>query len=199
MTRRIFVVPAIFVASMVASIVSTSQAQAQYQPYLGQMMETSFNFCPRGWAQASGQLLPINQNQALFSLLGTQFGGNGTTTFALPNLNGRTPIGSGQGSGLPNYYVGEQGGVVSFTLNSTQLPAHTHTVKATNVLAERSGPLDKYLGLSVNAQYYAGPPNGTMAADMLTATGNGQPVGHRAPYLVMKWCIALQGIFPSQN
>lgn len=199
MSRKLFVIPAVLSALIGAPAGWVSQAQAQIQPYLGQMMLVGNGYCPRGWASASGQLLAIAQNQALFAIMGTQFGGNGTNNFQLPNLNARTPIGSGSGSGLPPYAIGETGGALSFTLNVLQLPVHTHFVRATNVLADRSGPLNKYLGLSLDKQYHTGPQNVNMAADMLTSSGGNQPVSHTGPFLTMKWCIAVQGIFPSRD
>jgi microcystin-dependent protein len=189
-------------ASIVAaSLVASAPASAGYEPFIGEMMLTPYNFCPRGFALANGQLLPIAQNTALFSLLGTTFGGNGQTTFALPNLQGRAPIHNGQGPGLSNYTLGEVGGTESTTLTTQQMPIHNHRVQASNALGTFGGPQDRYLGASQtdgNKIYYEGTPNRQMAADMLTSAGGSQPFSILNPYLAMNWCIALEGIFPSR-
>lgn len=185
--------------SMFGTMMSTTNSMAQAEPFLGQLMVGGWNFCPRGWARADGQILSIAQNTALFSLLGTTYGGNGQTTFALPDLRGRAPIHNGQGPGLPSYDIGEVGGSTSFTLSVNQLPSHSHPVKATNVGSDKPGPLGKYLGLNADPMYHLGPPNVNMAADMVAPTGGNQPVSHRGPYLGLQWCIALEGIFPSRD
>jgi len=184
-----------------AAVGAAAPAHAGYEPFLGEMMLVGYNFCPRYFAQANGQLLPIAQNTALFSLLGTMFGGDGRTTFALPDLRGRAPIGQGQGPGLSNYIVGQTGGQESFTLTTAQMPAHNHVVNVTNAIADKAGPGDKLLASGANNLnlYSESVPNRTMNSAMIGITGNGQPVGHRGPYLTMTWCIALQGIFPSRD
>lgn len=184
-----------------SALASAPQAHAGVDPFIGELMLMGNNFCPRGYASASGQLLAISQNTALFSLLGTNYGGNGTTTFALPNLNGRAPIGVGQGPGLSNYVLGEVGGQESFTLLVTQMPTHTHLVQATNSFADKPGPGDKFLAADNNGvnKYHDGPANKTMNAGMISQAGGNQPVSHRGPFLAMTWCIALQGIFPPRD
>jgi microcystin-dependent protein len=146
MSHRLFaVLPIAASLSVVATFASMSPAAAQAEPFIGQLMVTAANFCPRGWAQADGQILAISQNTALFSLLGTTYGGNGQTTFALPDLRGRAPIHQGTGPGLSNYLEGQVGGRESFTLTINQMPPHNHGVQATNVTADKGGPQDRYL------------------------------------------------------
>jgi microcystin-dependent protein len=177
-------------------------AVAQATPWLGQLMLVGFNFCPRGWANASGQILPINQNQALFSLFGTIYGGDGRTTFALPDLRGRAPISFGQGPGLSNYQQGSRGGNEYFFINPSQMPSHNHRVQATDTIANKKGPgLDFLAKVSTpdDSIYHDGPPNKLMDPAMIANTGGGQQIVKRSPYLTMLWCVALQGTFPSRN
>jgi microcystin-dependent protein len=160
-------------------------------PFMGELKLMSFNFAPQGWAQCNGQLLPINQNQAIFSLLGTQYGGDGRVNFALPDLRGRTPNHRGNG-----FSQGQAGGEQSHTLAEAEMPAHNHLVMATNSTGDTGDPA--VLG-KVSLTY--GPPNSltTIEPTTITSVGGGQPHENRAPYLVLNWCIALQGIFPSRN
>lgn len=181
---------------------AASPAAAQGQPYLGQVTFYAFNFCPRGWAALDGQIMAINANQSLYSLLGTTFGGDGRTSFALPDLRGRAPVGRGQGSGQPDYSVGDKGGAENKTLTVATMPNHTHTtqVKATSSPAAVTDPSQGFLA---GALAYAGraTPNATLADKTLEfgSTGGGQPVNNMQPYLVTHGCIALQGTFPSRN
>jgi microcystin-dependent protein len=165
------------------------------QPFIAQLMLASFNFAPKGWAQANGQLLPINQNQALFSLVGTTYGGNGINNFALPNLQGRTPVGVGNGI---NY--GEISGVESVTLLSVNVPPHIHSFNASGAAAALPRPAAGDMlagGGSIN--YVAAGSLGSMNVSTVSTVGGGQPHENRQPFLVMTWCIALSGIFPSRN
>jgi len=170
------------------------------EPFLGQLMCVPYNFAPRGWAFCNGQILPIAQTTALFSLLGTTFGGNGQTTFALPDLRGRCPLSSGQGPGLSNYDLGQVGGVESETLTINQMPAHLHPT----LIQVSSG---QKLGNVPNASNFGGAQIYTNAAidSTLNPAGNSgvaggsQPFELMQPYLVLNWCIALEGIFPSRN
>ncbi len=182
-------------------LTAAGPARAGLDPFIGEMMLVPYNFCPRGFAEANGQLIPIAQYTALFSLLGTTFGGNGQTTFGLPDLRGRTAIGQGTGPGLSPYTVGQVGGVESFTITTQNMPAHSHSVRATSAAADKPGPANKYLANDANqfTKYSFGPADGTMAADMITTTGGSQPLAVRSPYLTMRWCIALEGIYPSRN
>ena len=164
------------------------------EPFLGEIRLMSFGFAPKGWAMCNGQLLPINQNQALFALLGTTYGGNGQTTFALPNLRGKVPIHTGQG-----HTLGESSGSTSVTVNQTQLPQHLHSVQATNVDANRSSaPNGNFLG-PVNNLYASAANLTTLQPTSMTNVGGSQAHNNMMPYLVLNFCIALQGIFPSQN
>lgn len=168
------------------------------EPFIGTIMLFSFNFAPRGWAACNGQLMPIAQNSALFSLLGTQYGGDGRTTFALPDLRGRVPMGQGQGPGLSNYTIGQAAGEEQVTLSSAQLPPHTHGVNAA-ASATSKAPMGNLPAVSTAGSAYGPTAAGTMAAGMVQSAGNGQPHSNLQPYLVGNWCIALQGVFPSRN
>ncbi len=170
-------------------------------PFVGQIMAVGFNFAPRGWALCNGQLLPINQNQALFSLLGTTYGGDGRVTFALPNLQTRAAIGRGAGPGLTNRTQGVNGGLASVSLAASHLPSHTHGVQGAAVAGTSASPADQTWA-QVRGRAYSGDPLGaqdTMAADSLALSGGGQPHNNRSPYLAVYFAIALQGIFPSRN
>jgi microcystin-dependent protein len=163
--------------------------------FLGQLMLVGFNFAPRGWAMCNGQLLPINQNQALFSLLGTQYGGNGTTTFALPDLRGRVSLHQGQGPGLSNQIIGEVAGVETVTLTINQLPSHSHPIPANAGLGSTAKPAG---AVAAQGGSYSPTTDGTRLADSLTA-GNNLPHSIMQPYLVLNWIIAMEGIFPSRS
>lgn len=172
--------------------------------FLGQIITVGFNFVPKGFAYCAGQLLPIAQNQALFSLLGTTYGGNGQTTFALPDLRSRTPVGFGQsldGGWNPTaYQLGETGGGENVTLLTTQLPAHNHSQVGTGTTADTRNPRG---GLNGNAAIplYAdvGGPQVALSPAVLGQTGGTQPHPNLQPYLAINFCIALTGIFPSRN
>jgi microcystin-dependent protein len=153
----------------------------------------AFNFPPKGWALANGQLLPINQNQALFSLLGTTYGGNGQTTFALPNLRGLVPIHMGNG-----HTLGETGGSTSVTINQQTLPQHLHFLQGANVNGDKANPTGAVLS-SVNSMYGPATSLTTMNPASVSNVGGSQAHTNMQPYLVLNFCIALQGIFPSRN
>jgi microcystin-dependent protein len=166
------------------------------EPFLSEIKIVSFNFPPKGWALCNGQLLPINQNQPLFALLGTRYGGNGQTNFALPNLRGQVPIHVGNG-----HTLGEAAGSTSVTINIQQLPTHIHGVQATNVdvPANRAAqPAGNFLG-PVNNLYGPAQSLTTLHPSTVTSVGGSQPHNNMMPYLVLNFIIALQGIFPSQN
>ena len=170
------------------------------QPFLGEIRLFPYNFAPRGWAFCNGQLLAIAQNTALFSLLGTTYGGNGQTTFALPDLRGRVPISSGQGTGLSNYDLGQVGGAESFTLLATQLPAHNHPVAPPCSTDDpNAGSPKNNFPATVGTAIYSTTSNASMGAGTTGTTGGGQPVPNIQPYLTLNYCIALQGIFPARN
>ena len=160
---------------------------------MGEIKIVSFNFPPKGWALCNGQFLPINQNQALFALLGTMYGGNGQTTFALPDLRGRVPIHFGQG-----HTQGEAAGQQAHTVTSSELPAHTHTFGASQSNANTPVPANAMFGTSNNM--YAPASNLTnVAPGTITSVGGSQPHENMQPYLTLNFCIALQGVFPSQT
>jgi microcystin-dependent protein len=161
-------------------------------PFLAEIKMFSFNFAPNGWALCNGQLLPINQNQALFSLLGTTFGGNGQTTFALPDLRGRTPISFDQ-----NHLLGQRAGEESHTLTQNEMPTHTHGVRGSTGAADATSPANNFS--AANAGAYHVNSNASMSAAAVTNVGGSQPHSNMSPYLVISFCIALQGIFPSRN
>ena len=166
-------------------------------PFIGEIRAFGFNFPPRGWATCSGQILPIAQNTALFSLLGTTYGGNGQTTFALPDLRGRVPVHFGQGPGLSNVVLGQQAGSESVTLTSEQMPSHNHAIAASNGAAGASRPSNNFP--AAGGAYATATDGTTMNAGMVRNTGGGQPHENRQPYLGLNICIALAGIFPSRN
>jgi microcystin-dependent protein len=161
-------------------------------PYLSEIRIFSFGFAPKGWALCNGQLLPINQNQALFSLLGTTYGGDGRVNFALPNLQGRVPVHTGNG-----FTLGEQGGETAHTLNISEIPAHTHVPVASSAAANLGSPAGN-LWATGNAGYST-PPNASMNPACILPVGGSQPHQNMPPFLTLNICIALQGIFPSQN
>jgi microcystin-dependent protein len=171
------------------------------EPFIGMIALFGFDFAPRGWAKCDGQLLPIAQNSALFSLLGTMYGGDGRTTFALPDLRGRVAIGTGQGPGLSPYQTGENGGSQSITLLSSQMPAHTHMLQATNTSGNSGDPSGHILANSgaTDPEYSSAAPNTTMSPQSIGTSGGSQPVPNMQPYLALNYCIALTGIFPSRN
>lgn len=171
------------------------------QSFLGQIILVPYNFAPRGYAFCQGQILPIAQNTALFSLLGTTYGGNGQTTFALPDLRGRVPNGTGQGPGLSNYVLGQLAGEENHTLIQTEMPAHTHALRCYTEDGNQGNPNPNVLATSGAAPppYSNQTPNASMAATAITAAGGSQPHNNLSPYLTLNYCIALQGIFPSRN
>jgi microcystin-dependent protein len=167
------------------------------QAFIGEIRMFGFNFAPQGWLQCNGQLLPISQNVALFSLIGTFYGGNGTTTFALPNLQSCVPIHQGQGPGLSPYVIGQTGGTENVTLLQTQMPDHTHTLNASTNEAVTDVPTGGVLAAGL--AYTPGASNTAMGATAVSGTGGSQPHTNLQPYLTVNFCIATVGIFPSRN
>lgn len=163
------------------------------EPFLGEIRLMSFNFPPKGWVLCNGQFLAININQALFSILGTTFGGNGQTTFALPNLQGQVPIHVGQG-----HTQGERGGQEAHTLVQSEMPAHNHQVNAINANATVGVPTGAYLA-AANGLYQPPAADTTLAPSTVTNVGGSQPHENRQPFLTVSFCIALQGIFPTRQ
>ena len=181
------------------------------QAFIAQIEAFAFNFPPKGWALCNGQLLPINQNQALFSLLGTTYGGNGQTTFALPNLQGRVPAHMGQGVLGQNLQLGQAGGEEAHVLNLSDMPAHIHLVNAdstagaankpttSTVLGVSSGTSSTGQALAINAYNSSATNSSPLDSRTISSVGGSQPHENRQPFLTLSYCIALVGIFPSRN
>lgn len=163
-------------------------------PFVAEIRIVPFNFAPRGWAFCDGQILPISQNTALFSLLGTTYGGNGVSTFALPDLQGRAPLQQGQGPGLAPFDLGQEAGSETVTLGTAQMPAHVHAVGATEATANRANPANGRFATTVDATYAPGPATAT--AGLHAPAGGSQPHENMQPSLVLNFIIALQGVFP---
>lgn len=168
-------------------------------PFLAEIRIVGFNFAPRGWASCSGQLLQISQNTALFSLLGTTYGGNGTTTFALPNLQGASPLGAGQGPGLSQRDLGERGGSSTVALLTSQMPSHGHALRASSDPSSPTPNSTMSLASTTTAKVYRSPSNLVPMATPLDPAGAGLPHDNRQPYLGMNFIIALQGIYPART
>ena len=184
------------------AILSMGKANAQQvETFLGEIRMFAGNFAPTGWAFCQGQLLPIAQNQALFSLLGTTYGGDGRTSFALPDLRGRVPVGFGQGPGLSNREIGEKFGSELVTLNINQMPSHNHTVNAVTTEGNQNLPTNSLPAntKALDKEYSDANANTTMKATMVNPTGGNQPFGVSQPSLGVNFIIALQGVFPSRN
>ncbi len=164
------------------------------EPYLCELKIIAFNYPPKGWAFCNGQLLPINQNQALFSLLGTMYGGDGRVNFALPNLQGKVPIHIGAG-----YTQGQTGGEQNHTLIQSEMPAHIHIAHASTAVTTNGTPAGNYPAAAASHPFSSGSVNTTLVPTAVTSAGGTQPHNNMPPYLVLNICIALQGIFPSRN
>jgi microcystin-dependent protein len=170
------------------------------EPFIAEIRMFAGSFAPKGHANCDGQLLPINQNQALFALVGTTYGGNGTTTFALPDLRGRVPVHKGQGPGLPLYSLGEKGGSETVTLSQAQVPPHSHPLLATTAQANVMDPTGNALAKARSPVY--APPGANpelLHGDTVADTGGGVPHSNMQPFLTLRFIIALVGIFPSQS
>ena len=188
-------------ALSLTSIATPAAAQAS-DPFLGQIMCAAFNFAPRGWARLDGQLLPISSNTALFALLGTQYGGNGVTTFALPDMRGRVMMHNGQGPGLTNRDMGESAGTEQVTLSNAQLPAHTHTVTPQGSPSDATlvSPANGVPSTKARTTLYApGPGTVPMSPVLTSPAGSNSPVPVMQPYVVMNCFIAMQGVFPPRD
>jgi microcystin-dependent protein len=173
-------------------------------PFVAEIRLLGCNFAPRGYAFCRGQILPLAQNTALFSLLGTTYGGNGVSNFGLPDLQGRTPIGAGQGPGLSQRSLGEIGGSENVTLLTTEIPGHTHSISASSATGTQAFPTNAVWAASLSSR--SPPPlysnvtaNTPMAPNALSAAGGGQPHNNRQPYLGVNYVIALQGVFPPRS
>lgn len=170
-------------------------------PFVAEIRIFAFNFAPKGWAFCNGQLLPISQNTALFSLLGTTYGGDGKSTFALPDLQGNAPMHPGQGPGLSPRDLGETGGSETVTLLETEVPAHSHTLSASAADGTSQSPVGERLASGVGGvAHYAAPGNLTqLSPEAIAPVGGDQPHNNMQPYLTLKFCIALQGVFPPRS
>lgn len=171
------------------------------QPFLGEIRPFGFNFAPKFWAFCNGQIIAISSNTALFSLLGTTYGGNGVSTFGLPDLQGRTPMHRGLGGGLTDRVLGETSGEETVTLTTSTMPAHSHTYRADTTNGNQRDPRGNGWGAAPSgAERFSPTPDGsTMAPGALTTTGGGGPHENRSPYLAITFCIAMSGIFPARN
>ncbi|HVW96145.1 MAG TPA: tail fiber protein [Mucilaginibacter sp.] len=176
------------------------------EPFLGSIVLFAGNFAPRGWALCNGQILSIASNTALFSILGTTYGGNGQTTFALPDFRGRTPMNWGQGPGLSIRDIGEMSGSETVTLISTQMPMHNHLINASAGTADQASPNNNFLAVSTDPDSGGNPLNFTATANGATLNpqavglaGGSQPHNNMQPFLAVSFIIALEGIFPSRN
>ena len=166
-------------------------------PFVAEIRMFGFNFAPTGWAQCNGQLLPLSQNTALFSLLGTFYGGDGKSTFALPNLQGSSPVHQGQGQGLSEYFLGQQGGSEFVTLLVSEIPLHTHAFSCSEEVVNEAQASNFFFGAGETR--YAAPAAVTqMAPQALAPAGGSLPHNNLMPYLVVNFCIALQGVFPAR-
>lgn len=172
-------------------------------PFVAEIRLFPFNFAPRGWATCDGQLLPISQNTALFSLLGTFYGGDGKSTFALPDFKGSAPMNQGQGSGLSDRFIGEASGSDTVTLLTSEIPLHPHTLNGQGVFADRPGPGGNAFARTTGATPYLPPGAGvtsvTLAPQALQPAGSSLPHNNMMPYLTVLFCIALQGVFPPRT
>ena len=180
-------------------------AKASADPLLGQLMLFGGNFCPRGWTNADGQLLSIAQYSALFSIFGTMYGGDGRTTFGMPDLRGRSPIHTGNGPGIGSYNQGAKGGSTNFFMTTLQMPSHNHTgtIKASLAVGDTANPSGNAPAIDASGDkiYHTAAAGQNMQAGILQVDNNGgsQPVNKLSPYQVLRWCVALQGVFPSRN
>ena len=169
-------------------------------PFVAEIRIFPFNFAPKGWAWCNGQLMPISQNTALFSLLGTTYGGDGKSTFALPDLQGRAPMHPGQGPGLSLHDLGETGGSETVTLLESEIPVHSHSFNCSNADSNSQGPDAQRFGGGIGIAFYATPGAlASLAPEALTPAGGDQPHNNMMPYLTFYFNIALQGVFPPRT
>jgi microcystin-dependent protein len=169
-------------------------------PFVAEIRPFGFNFAPTGWAQCNGQLLPISQNTALFSLLGTFYGGDGKSTFALPNLQGSAPMNQGQSGGTSDRVIGEASGAEMITLLQSEMPAHSHSLNAVETPATARQPPGQMFAVGEAMNFYrTGQPNTTMNPGMVAPAGGSLPHNNMQPYLVLNFCIAMQGVFPPRG
>lgn len=198
--HRWFVLLAATFLLPLAALSSTPQPAQAQDPFIAEIRIFAGNFPPRGWAFCDGQILPINQYSALFSLLGTTYGGDGRVTFALPDLRGRVPVHPGSGPGLTPRQWGERGGTETTSLTAAQMPAHSHAVKASDANGSAVSPSGLVPARNAAGVPVYGPPTSAhLAGDAIEPAGGGQPHDNMQPYLGLSYIIALQGIYPSRN
>lgn len=189
-------------AAMALAMLSQSALSCGQDDYMGTICMMANTFCPRGTLEANGQLLAIQQYTALFSLMGTTYGGDGRTSFALPDLRGRAPVGNGQGPGLSNILLGQQGGTEQVTLSQANMPSHTHsaTLRGANVTGTGTAVAGSVLA-NVRGTYSTGSADTNMGATAITVgpSGGSQPFANRSPYLGVRYCVVSVGIFPPRN
>ena len=200
-SEKLYIMKKLIFAAIFGISMTTNQAKAQAEPFLGQIAFVAFNFAPQGWAECNGQTMSISQNTALFALIGTTYGGNGTSTFNLPDMRGRVLVHNGQGNGLSPYQMGQMGGQESVTLTSAQMPAHSHSVSAVLADGNQSTPNGNLPAntKSLDKEYSSSTADTSMKAGMIGNAGGNEAHENRPPYLAMKCIIALQGIFPPRN
>lgn len=174
---------------------------AQNQPFVGEVVCGGWNFCPTGWGECNGQLVPISEYEVLFQLIGTTYGGDGQNTFAFPDIRGRTMVGQGQSAGTGNRVIGEKGGIETVTLTQNQIPAHTHVMVAHTNAEKSASPANRIAGLAPASApvYTSSAPNTALKASTLSSVGGSQSHNNMQPYLAVKCCISLFGIFPSPS
>ena len=199
MKRSIVLVLAVALFAVFAAV-QPPQVHAGADPFIGEIAWVPYNFAPRGWAFCDGQLLPISQNTALFSLLGTTYGGDGRTTFALPNVQSRVMVHAGTGPGLTPRSLGETGGTETETLTTSQMPNHTHQARAASAEATETTPFGNVEASKARVPLYGpGPANVSMGGTAIGVSGGSQPHNNMPPYLVLHCIIAVEGIYPSRN
>ncbi len=169
------------------------------EPYVGEIRMVGFNFAPVGWATCDGQLIPIAENDTLFTLIGTTYGGDGQSTFALPDLRGRLPVHAGQGPGLSNRIIGEISGTETVTLTIQQIPSHSHAAMAQSGSGNQSSPSNGIWASSGQGQYGTGTGDTPMKNTLIAGSGGSQPHDNMMPYTTINFIISLFGIFPTQN
>ncbi|MBI1265561.1 MAG: phage tail protein [Alphaproteobacteria bacterium] len=185
-------------AGISAAALASAAASAQADPYVGDIMLVGFSYCPQGWLEANGQVLSIADYQVLYSLVGTTYGGNGVTTFALPNLQGRIPVGVGQGPGLSPVQIGQPFGQASVILSPANLAQHTHVVYGASQLADTVSPENATPASFAQPRYRQGGVDVTMDNDMVSPAGGTTPVDVHAPTLGLRYCVAMDGMYPQR-
>ncbi|MEL6817661.1 MAG: tail fiber protein [Pseudomonadota bacterium] len=191
---------ALLAATIFGAVSAAPTVTAAQEPFIGELRLFANNFCPRSWTQAQGQILSISQHTALFALLGTTFGGDGRTTFAVPDLSGRAPIGLGTGPGLSTYAWGQEIGLSETIMRLQQMPAHSHSLVASDDPVDTHDGIDDFFGsFGSFPAYSTNTTAGQMASSVVGSTGSGLPFNIQQPQIVMNWCIALEGLFPSRS